>query len=261
MLPFANPVALAQSQRGLRMSGDSWTEEKNLNRQFPGNSNGILAERIAHTIFSYFKKAHVDLVVDLHTMHTRSIHMAILDRIPTRKETFDTALNHANKTGLPVVYDYPLESYAKESLDGSLSATFMNAGIPSFTIEVPGGPFSQHKAEQTIYMALGNLHEKLGLTLPETEKKFAHSFVFSKLELGCLRYARMRGPIANRAGFFRPMVSIGEVEKDRIIGKIVDETSTTVETITMPFDGYVSDIIDASVVTTGDMLFEFLVSK
>src|SRR3989338_5666262 len=100
MLPFANPVALAQSQRGLRMSGDSWTEEKNLNRQFPGNSNGILAERIAHTIFSYFKKAHVDLVVDLHTMHTRSIHMAILDRIPTRKETFDTALNHANKTGL-----------------------------------------------------------------------------------------------------------------------------------------------------------------
>ncbi|MBK6739345.1 MAG: succinylglutamate desuccinylase/aspartoacylase family protein [Haliea sp.] len=71
-----NPLGFESGMRHITPSGED------LNRSFPGNANGSLGERIAHTILTRSPRPTPDLVVDFHNDWTDSMPYVLVDRDP-----------------------------------------------------------------------------------------------------------------------------------------------------------------------------------
>lgn len=269
-IPFANPLGLIKNSR---KAGISCEHAEDLNRSFFGSNNAnSLAEQIAQKIRKRLVAFRPDLVVDLHTMSTRSVPMVIIDRCdnPSLNKKI---LHYASLAGLATVYDFPTNQYKEICLQNSLSGRMIQKGIPSFTIEVPGGAFAQDGAKEIVRKALWNLavHMEIiakeniryrvqgeGYT-PGTWRYCPHDLNVQNPER---RFARAHGPKARFAGLFTPYQEANHwVYKGNDIGYIADVAGNILETVIMPTDGYISNIIDASIVSQGDELFELLVPE
>lgn len=259
-LPFANLSGLCANR--LDVSIGSASEAENLNRAFPGRAEGTPAERIAHAIFRTIGESVPDVVIDLHTMNTRSISFTIVDRVAmfdAQKIQKIHVMRYARSFGFVVAMDLPYEEYEKNRLGGSLSAACLHVGIPSFTVEVPGGSFADPKASGLVKDGIWKVAAELGiLSVPEPSVMMYKNIDPSRV------YSRYSGPKADFAGFFVPNVKPGEsVSWGQIIGTITDMENLTGYSVCARnmVPGVVSDIADASFVSEGDKLFELLVPE
>jgi predicted deacylase len=75
-MPLMNPIGFESGVRGLSLS------EEDLNRSFPGDEDGSIAERIAYQIFSTILKTKPALVLDLHNDWSASIPYTLIDPYP-----------------------------------------------------------------------------------------------------------------------------------------------------------------------------------
>ncbi|MFH0983050.1 MAG: succinylglutamate desuccinylase/aspartoacylase family protein, partial [Planctomycetota bacterium] len=91
------------SSRHVALSGED------LNRCFPGNSQGSLAQRIAHTIFTKITKTQPTLVLDLHNDWRSSIPYTVIDPAPgpSDADTYARAQGFAHQTGLLLIEKSP----------------------------------------------------------------------------------------------------------------------------------------------------------
>lgn len=115
-------------------------DDEDLNRQFPGNSKGSTAERMAFNLYSLIAKTRPDFVLDLHTDSSNSLAYMIIDR-PThleKEEALKRVVAVAERLDLPWAFDY--SEHAGYPLEKSLSGCFLSHGIPAGTIEL-GGPY------------------------------------------------------------------------------------------------------------------------
>ena len=71
--PLMNPMGFETASRQIIYS------QEDLNRSFPGNPKGSLAERIAYKIFSAITQTRPSLILDLHNDWTLSIPYTLLD--------------------------------------------------------------------------------------------------------------------------------------------------------------------------------------
>ena len=74
--PLMNPLGFDAGARHVTIS------EEDLNRSFPGNPQGTLAERIADIIFRSIEQTAPLIVLDLHNDWIRSIPYTVLDPPP-----------------------------------------------------------------------------------------------------------------------------------------------------------------------------------
>ncbi len=100
--PLMNPIGFEMAARHVTFS------KEDLNRSFPGNPTGTLAERIASKIFGAIVETKPEVVLDLHNDWIRSIPYTLLD--PPGKPEKDEAirarvLSLAETTGFPVVVE------------------------------------------------------------------------------------------------------------------------------------------------------------
>ena len=242
-IPFANPLGLFQGTR---------------------------TELAAHCLKTEILKHAPDLVIDVHTMSSRSMPMIIIDRVKYSKIE-ERIVEFADQTGLPIVYDLAPAQYAKEDLTASLSGYMANSGIPAFTIEVPGGPYAHWEASEVVRKALWNVAINTKIVTKLTARVQGECYTVgtwmhdTKLRFNFRsehRFARMSGPQASRAGLFLADAFPGlHYRAKQPIGTIIDSSCQDAEKIKMPADGYVSNIIDASIVASGDKLFELLVQE
>lgn len=271
-LPFANPIALMQRTWGFHLSVVSdVAAHENLNRCFPGDPNGTVGERMASAIFQHVLSLKPDLVVDLHTIPSRSLPCVIIDRIPMADGLKERVWEPAKTFGIGVVHDFPVEQYVKEKLDASLSGAFISAGIPAFTVEVPGGPVSQHESEEILKYGLWNIASfALGLAperwcrygFPDWCPRAHRSWIILSTDK---QYACSPGPRADCAGFFKPIEKLIErsapVKKDEMIGEIWDRGFQNATIVKSSVDGYIASFSDVSVVSEGDLLCWFFVEE
>ena len=75
-LPLMNPIGFEMAARHVTMS------KEDLNRSFPGNRQGTLAQRIADRIMTAIGETGPDLVIDLHNDWMRSIPYAVIEPPP-----------------------------------------------------------------------------------------------------------------------------------------------------------------------------------
>jgi len=121
--PIMNPIGFEHISRYIPYS------EEDLNRAFPGNPSGSLAERIADKIFTTILDKKPDLVIDLHNDWIQSIPYALIDPVGGIGEAYRQTLAYASESGFAMVLDTDL-------LRRSLSYNLLKRGIPALTLEL-----------------------------------------------------------------------------------------------------------------------------
>lgn len=229
LYPSLNPTGLRRMMRTYPEDG------QDLNRLFPGDSQGSASQRHVHTIWSSIEQYKPDLLFDLHTDSPLSIPYVILDRKVSAKateQTLEEMERLAQKSGLTVVWEYRTPDYRRYQLEKSLSGTALNRlGIPSLTLEVGPRSFMDRKAVEIATDAVLAMMSAKGMLKEDIQSKH--------IPVAGVWY-RGNGPIAHHAGVFVPSVSAGaRVERNQLLGKIYSPTGAELEEIRSHFPALV----------------------
>ncbi len=210
---------------------------KNLNRVFPGRTDGTLAERIASSVMSLARECQY--WVDL---HGGDIHEALTPFViysdQGGREVVERSRAMAQAYGIP----YILES---SSIGGSTYATGAGIGIPSILAEAGGAGQLEESAVQTHLRGLENILRLLELVpdpVSNTEESpILRQFVWNH---------------ADTAGLFYPKVRVGQqIRAGAVAGRIRDEYGDLIEDVVAPQSGVVLFVVTSLAINRGDPLF------
>jgi len=213
---------------------------KNLNRVWPGNPDGTLTERIAHTItHEVVRKA--DAVVDCHGgefdeaidlfIITHSTGDAALD-----KRTLDFCMD----LGFPFVEVTPAGGAVLGAGTGAAEA--IKSGRPAATLEAGGRGLMEERHIAATYEALHNALKHLGMT-PGRPTPFLGTPI--KLDHGILLRT-------TAAGIYEPVVTIGNwIRTGELFARVLDFDGTILEELHAPEGGVILDVITARGIKAG----------
>jgi predicted deacylase len=205
---------------------------KDINRSFPGNSNGSLASRVAKQLTQHILPV-VDFGIDFHT-GGKSIHNVPQVRI-------DSAISKseelANEFGAPFIIKSKL-------IPNSLRKECNRRGLPMLVFE---GGESLRLDQNSIKIGMDGIKNILGYNkmLDKPKSKKNRSIVISKAH-----WIR-----ATFSGIFEPIVKAGQyVNKGEKLGVISTPYDNTVKAVKARKNGYIYGINNNPVVNQGDAL-------
>lgn len=205
--PLMNPIGMDTISRTITMS------REDLNRSFPGNPNGSLGERIAHTIFTKIMETRPAAVLDLHNDWVKSIPYVLLDRVPKEAdaETQAKLIAFSRQTGLCIIRD-------TEESRRTLSYSLLQRGVPALTLEL-GEPYVVN--ERNIQYGVGaiwNVLAGLEMVTPQ-EPPFRYALPEMYGQGRILRY--FDKPYSAHSGIMRFLAGAGDaVKPEQPIAKV-----------------------------------------
>ena len=216
----------------------------NLNRCWPGDSEGTLHQRVAATLWGYAGDA--DAIVDLHTgspeMRTHTVYLRGDDASRTLAEAFGTNLLLAEAAG-----DDADTEWAERDFGGKLRVAATREGIPSITPELGSNKQLDDEAIATGVDGLCGVFRQCGLLAGEPDP---WEGVRARNHLGRVQ--------ATDSGLFVPDddVTLGaEVAPGETFGTVYDPASyAPLQTVTADRDGIVYSIAREATVTAGQTL-------
>lgn len=228
-VPIVNPMAFT--------SGLRWDPYDNIdmNRIFPGDPDGTMTERVAHSFYTVFAE-RADCILDLHSAEFPDElipHIRIRVDRPTRPY-----LDLVASTGVNAVWKGP-------SIKGMLQTQAFQSKIPCVTIEI-GAAGAITRADVLVgTTAVKNVMAVMGMiegkaSIPDRQILLQSS------------EAWVRSPFG---GIFKPAIALGQfVKKGDIIGDIIDPTSYKTEDIESPLSGIVTGMSHQPIVRSGTRL-------
>jgi uncharacterized protein len=215
---------------------------KNLNRCFPGDPAGTLAERLAHDTFARLI-AGSDALVDVHCgdLVEALQPFALYEAGPAEERA--SAL--AEAYGLPYVIRQ--SAGPGRAVAGSSSGAAAEAGIPAITAEAGGCGLVE---EHAVALHVAGLHRVLGqlgmAAPPPTAGRAA-----APARLGRFLWLRCDG-----AGWWEPAVAAGElVGEGQVLGTVSSLDGAEVrETVIAPADGVVIFLTSSPAVADDGLL-------
>ena len=248
-MPLMNPIGFESGTRGVPLS------EEDLNRSFPGDEHGSIAERMASTIFQTIMRTKPSLVLDLHNDWQASIPYTLIDPYPggAHKESYEMVKKLSMRAGFPVINEKESPEDTDE-LKKTLSGSMLLQNIPSFTFEL-GGAYSVHEKHIELgIQAIWNVLEELEMVLPRTAKE--HLNIPQSFKNKILRYSHE--PRADSSGIIRFAVKPGEVvTKGQKVANIYNVFGKLQSTLTAPKDGLVLGHADSAVAFPGAEVLAF----
>jgi predicted deacylase len=218
---------------------------KNLNRSFPGNPDGTLAERLAHDAFTQLITGS-DAYVDAHCgdLVEALQPFALYEAGPAQ----DQARELAAAYGLPYVIRQPADP--DRSVNGTSSASAAAAGIPAITAEAGGCGLVEEHAVALHIAGLDGVLARLDMTPDMTKAGQPAGPPSRPTYLG-----RFLWPRCAEGGWWAPAVKPGDaVTRGQVLGTVSSLDGATVrETITAPADGVVI-FVTSSPAVAGDGL-------
>lgn len=240
-IPLLNPIGFENSSRYVTLS------EEDLNRSFPGEINGSLAERMAYKIFNAIIETRPNLVLDLHNDWIRSIPFVLFDYFEKVKypEAYEKAKDLSKKTGLLAVFD-------TEEIKGSLSHELIQQGVPSLTLEL-GEPYViNEKSVELGTRSIMNILTYLGMIQP------VEIFSYPMPETLKDKVIKYRYQHSSTSGIIRFLAKPGElVKKGQPVARIYNAFGKLQETITALNDGIILGHADYSVAFPGASIISF----
>ncbi|MBF0431339.1 MAG: succinylglutamate desuccinylase/aspartoacylase family protein [Fibrobacteria bacterium] len=238
-LPLMNPSGFENMSRTIAIT------REDLNRSFPGDKKGSLAQRIAHKIFEAIVKTKPTLVVDLHNDWNKSIPYVLIDN--GIKTTNSNVCDFASACGLLQVWD-------KDVLASSLTFNLIQKGIPALTLELGESWIINEKNINSGVDVILNLLKKMNMItsgnmhpLSATPSMFKHKKV---------HYFSL--PLSSASGIIRFNKKPGEtVKKGERIARIYNAFGKTVETLTALEDGLVLGHVDYAIAYPGAQVMAF----
>ena len=246
--PLMNPIGFESAMRSIPIS------KEDLNRSFPGNPSGSLAERIANTIFQAIIKTKPHLVLDLHNDWLNSIPYTPIDPHPGSKfaKTYEAVLKFARLAGLVIVDEEGESEQSRLELAKTLSGTLVNLGVPALSLELGEDSVVNEKNVQVGISAVWNILHSLGMvsaTLPDG------THVPQALKGKVLRYSMQ---ISSKSGLIRFLVNPGEIVKSgQPVARIYNVLGKPRETIKAKREAIVLGLTDSAVALPGGQVAAF----
>jgi hypothetical protein len=249
VFPIMNPIGFENVTRSIPFS------KEDLNRSFPGNSSGSLAERIANLIFSNIMHSGATLVLDLHNDWKRSIPYTLLDPYPgeLHKSTFAQVEEISRWVGFPVISEQG-DSAEENNFKKTLSYSLLCQDIPALTLELGESYVVNERNVDYGVNAIWQVLHRLGMVDEHSEQV---SYPLPKIaQEQVLKYSDL--PYASTSGIFRFLIKPGDrVRANQPVGRIYDAFGRSIETVRATADGIVLGHTDYSVTFPGKPLVAF----
>ncbi len=245
--PLLNPLGFENYSRNITLS------REDINRAFPGNKDGSLAQRIADKIFNTIIDTKPVLVLDLHNDWRRSIPYAIIDPIPegTSKEVYNSAKVFGKKTGFPLVLD-------TDDISTSLAYNLLKKNIPCLTLELGESFVVNERDVKQGVGAIWNIMEYLKMVNP-LEKPVNYRIPI-EVKDKILTYSQE--PISHSSGIIRFLVKPEDIiKKGDPLAKIYNSIGKLIETLYAENDGMVLGNSDSSLAFPGTAIMAFGIFK
>lgn len=242
--PLMNPIGFETLSRGIVLS------KEDLNRSFPGNPKGTLAERIAETIFTNIKKTNPTLVLDLHNDWRNSIPYTLIDPYPgvKHKDAYEKVKLYSQQTGFIIINEEEENLTESEELRKTLSGSLLLQNIPSLTLEVGGSDVVNEKDVEMGVKSVFNLLSYLGMVVFPKNNFIYHIPDFLKGKI--LKYSHQ--PLCSSSGIIRFLVKPGEIVKaGQPVARIYNVFGRLQETPIAPYDSIILGHSDSSVALPG----------
>lgn len=215
---------------------------KNLNRCFPGDPAGTMAERLAHEAFTQFITGS-DALIDAHCgdLVEALQPFALYDGGPAEARARDLAVAY----GLPYVIRQ--EPGPDRAVAGSTSAAAAAAGIPAIIAEAGGCGLVE---EHAVRMHIGGLNRVLA-ALGMADEAGAAPGRTDQVHLARSLWLRCA-----RAGWWEPAVRVGDtVAAGQHLGAIASlDGAEVLETVAAPADGVVLFLTSSPAVADDGLL-------
>jgi len=217
---------------GVRNGNRYMQDRRDLNREFPGRSNGSVTAIVAHTLFTEITR-NCSYLIDLHTgSFSRSNHPQI--RVSGKNKE---ALQIARRFGVDIIM-------LSEGPSGSLRREVSDAGIPAIIYEA--GEPARFDLEQIASGVRGieSVMAYLGMNEGAVEEVMPESRIYS-------RTSWVRVPFGS-GGYFFPTVNLGQnVRKGERLGTIIDPLTDRQTKIEANENGEVLGLAVAQIVLSG----------
>ncbi|MGQ9720605.1 MAG: succinylglutamate desuccinylase/aspartoacylase family protein [Candidatus Jordarchaeum sp.] len=249
--PLMNPIGFETASRHITLS------REDLNRSFPGNKNGSLAERIADKIFTTIIETNPTLVLDLHNDWRKSIPYTFIDppEVVSDKETYEKMKLFSKMTGFLIVSEQK-EAYEREHMEKTISGSFNRHGIPSLTLELGESYVVNEENVEYGVKSILNILDYLGMVKPMSEK-FTYQ-IPEFLREKVLRYSHR--PLSAASGVVRFLIEPGNfVKKGQSVARVYNAFGKLRDTIRALQDGVVLGYSDSSVGFPGVPVIAFAV--
>jgi uncharacterized protein len=215
---------------------------KNLNRCFPGNPAGSLAERLAQDIFTKLI-ARSDALIDMHAgdMVEALTPFTLYDAGPAEARAADMAAAYG------VAYVFRQEAGPDRAVAGTTSAAAAEIGIPAIIAEAGGCGLVERAAVDTHLRGLDRVLALLGMA----EDPAGPGDGPPPIQL-----RRFQWMYSRPEGWWEPAVQVGDaVTAGQVLGTVgnIDGTET-LETITSPADGVPMFITSSPAVAADGLL-------
>jgi predicted deacylase len=215
---------------------------KNLNRSFPGDPAGTLAERLAHDAFTQLISGS-DAYVDAHCgdMVEALQPFALYEAGPAEEQARELAAAY----GLPYVIRQP--AGAGRTVNGTSSSSAAAIGIPAITAEAGGCGLVEEPAVALHVAGLDGVLARLDMIKagrpagPPPAPTYLGQFLWPRCAEG---------------GWWAPAVKAGDtVTQGQVIGTVSTLDGATVqETVTAPADGVVIFVTSSPAVADDGLL-------
>jgi len=214
---------------------------KNLNRCFPGDPGGTLADRIAYDTFTKVITGS-DALIDMHTgdMVEALQPFALYDAGTAEARAREMA------TAYGLGYVIRQEPGPDRAVAGTTSASAAEIGIPAIIAEAGGCGLVERKAVEAHVRGLDRVLALLGMS-ESPQQEAAAPIVYLK------RFLWLR---CRDEGWWEPTAWVGDaVTEGQVIGTVssIDGTQT-LETITAPADGVLMFITSSPAVAADGLL-------
>jgi predicted deacylase len=216
---------------------------KNLNRCFPGDPAGTLAQRLAHAAFTELITGS-DAVIDAHCgdLVEALEPFALYEAGPAEAAARDLALAYG------LGYIIRQEAGPDRAVSGTSSGAAAQAGIPAITAEAGGCGLVERHAVDAHLRGLNAVLAHLGMTAPTDAVPAERP---EPTLLGRFLWLRCA-----RAGWWAPTVAAGDqVTEGQVLGTVSSlDGSVEQETITAPADGVIIFLTSSPAVADDGLL-------
>ncbi len=239
-LPILNPFGFEVTSRRISISNED------LNRSFPGNMNGSLAQRIAAIVMDTIIKRKPCLVLDLHNDWNKSIPYTLIDNIddPVRLAKLH---KFAKILKLPAIQE-------SERIRTSFTYCLNDSGIPALTLELGESLIINEKnVVYGINAVLNILSEFEMLNYRDDLPGFDPAPEIKNTILG---YSG--GPVCSKSGIIRFSRKPGElVKKGDRLARVYNAFGRLTETITATRPGIILGHNDYALAYPGSPVMAF----
>lgn len=234
--PALNPLGIDSIQRGIPMF------DLDMNRIFPGNENGAMAEHVASKIIADISGA--DMCIDI---HASNIFLREIPQVRINENSKDKLLKYAKLLNTDFIWVHASATV----LEATLAYSLNSIDVPTLVVEMGVGMRITEEYCNQLVNGIFRLMKEIGIWSGET-KEVKEPIVSTDREVGFAN--------ANSSGIFIPKATHwSSVKKDEPIGNILNAlTGEIEEEILSPCDGLIFTLREYPVVYAGSLIARVL---